>query len=646
MASRSLRDEPSSANMMWSRQVSRYRLSRRYSPPRRWRTAVRLLFLLCAITLCFMTLTSLAPELYIKERRSEYNTPPMTGNPNLKENKVLQDSQPAMMIPEADILPELDPVEKHDLVMDPPPGIREGHSRRITTSHLQTKKDGNVAHIRAGLEYILSIMPDEIHIRELLKPIEGTGKEKLREVGLRTRAYNRYFQAWENLHILAEGGIMYVRDDIIQYLRTNPKALPSSSTFAETVHLYESYRSFSQRLATHLFPWTSPVFPGHMHLHVNFQKGGRGIVSTAGNKQAPYLLVSIKSFRRLGCNLPIEIMYLGDGDLGEDYRAQLEMLPGVITRDLSQMVNDEGWELKGWAAKPFSMLLSSFREVLFVDADALFLQNPEELFEEKAYTETGALFFKDRRIMPESKKEWLQQILPRPISRNAMATRFWTGESGHMQESGVVVIDKWRHFMAMLLVCRMNGSDRDGNKDENKIGVYDMVYGDKETFWIGWELVGDTQYAFYGGATGIIGKIEDRGSKAKDEETPPKDEITLQQDSKNGRRASLEGNEQKPENYTICGPQLLHLDTNGMPLWFNGWLLSNKYADSKKRKPAEFEAYMVEPAIPGEVDAWKLTESNICCLTADRTFPVDDSDRETVKMLIDLAKEVDAVSKR
>lgn len=70
---------------------------------------------------------------------------------------------------------------------------------------------------------------------------------------------------------------------------------------------------------------------------------------------------------------------------------------------------------------------------------------------------------KDRRIIPESKKEFLQQILPRPISRKTMVTRFRTGESGHMQESGVVGGDRWRHFMTVLLVCSMNGSDRRGN---------------------------------------------------------------------------------------------------------------------------------------------------------------------------------------
>lgn len=170
-------------------------------------------------------------------------------------------------------------------------------------------------------------------------------------------------------------------------------------------------------------------------------------------------------------------MYLGDRDLSQDMREQLEALPGVTTRDLSVMVNDNGWTLAGWAGKPFAILFSSFREAIFIDADSLFLQNPETLFEDEAYQKTGALFFKDRLMMPESKKRWLQEILPRPVSSKAMESRFWKGQSGHMQESGVVVVDKWRHFIALLLVTRMNGPDRDGDKSKQKTGVYDMVYG-------------------------------------------------------------------------------------------------------------------------------------------------------------------------
>lgn len=112
----------------------------------------------------------------------------------------------------------------------------------------------------------------------------------------------------------------------------------------------------------------------------------------------------------------------------------------MTTRDISQMVDDKGWKLAGWAIKPFAILMSSFREVIFIDADSFFLRDPAKLFDDPDYKRTGALFFRDRTIMPESKRRWLLQILPRPIHKLAKESTWWTGASGHHQESGVVVV--------------------------------------------------------------------------------------------------------------------------------------------------------------------------------------------------------------
>lgn len=332
----------------------------------------------------------------------------------------------------------------------------------------------------AGLRHIFATAPDEIHVRELLRPLEGSGKERLRETGVRARAFRALFEPWEALHVVSEDNVTYVRDDVVSYLRKadDLSDLASGKSRAEMIRMYENYRYFLTRLSALLFPWTAPYFADHMTLHAHLKHGERGIVLSAGDGQLHYLLTSIRSFRKLGCNLPIEIMYLGDDDLGDDSRSELEALPGVVTRDMKQMVNDQGWDLKGWAGKPFAILLSSFREVIFIDADSLFFRNPEVMFEDPLYIETGALFFRDRLMFPESKRKWLQQVLPKPISKRVRESRFWTGESGHMQESGVVVVDKWKHFMALLMVTRMNGPDRDGDKDKGIIGTYDMVYGE------------------------------------------------------------------------------------------------------------------------------------------------------------------------
>ncbi|KAL2819064.1 mannosyltransferase putative-domain-containing protein [Aspergillus cavernicola] len=486
--------------------------------------------------------------------------------------------------------------------------------------------------IETSLRRLFSILPDEFQTQILLQPIATTGEERLRELGLRTRYFSKLFEAWEVVHLVSDEDRqeLYIRDDIIQYIQRHPRvAAALDMTTAQVIHSYEACRSVITRLSTLLFPWSAPYYPDHMHLHTQFHRAGKGIVFSAGDNQAPFLLTSIPAIRELGCRLPIEVMYLGDRDLSESVRGQLEALPGVTTRDLSQMVNDRGWQLAGWAGKPFAILLSSFREVIFIDADSLFFQNPERLFADEAYLDTGALFFKDRLIMPQSKRKWLQDVLPKPISPKVLESRFWTGESGHMQESGVVVVDTWRHFVALLLVTRMNGSDRDGNKAQQIVGVYDMLYGDKETFWLGWELVGDLDYAFHDGDAGIMGGLEKEPTSTAAAE---------------GADINSSGLEGAPPNYTICAPQLLHLDRHGRPLWFNGWLLPNKFI-ANEREPTNFEVFLQEPREVDDPAAWQLHEHNVCCLTSEYKREFTHDEREILDMIIAYGRLAGALGK-
>ncbi|OQD72205.1 hypothetical protein PENPOL_c001G08590 [Penicillium polonicum] len=485
----------------------------------------------------------------------------------------------------------------------------------------------------AALDSLLSTISNKLYLQELIQPVIGTGEEKLHELALRTRAYKMFFEIWENVHLVKNNDHTYVRNDIVTYIRDRF----SESTFPEALHKYEAYRHFITKFSALLFPWTSPYFADHMSLHISLRHGGRGIVTTAGNNHAPFLLAAIPSFRLLGCDLPVEIMYLGESDLNEDFRTKLDALPGVTTRDLSAMVSDEGWRLNGWAGKPFAMLLSSFREVVFIDADSLFFVNPELLFDDPDYVRTGALFFRDRKILPESKKEWLQKILPKPISQSVQESRMWTGESGHVQESGVVVVDTWKHFVALLLVCRMNGPERDRNGVDT-VGTYDMVYGDKETFWIGWELAGDT-YAFHSGGSGVMGIVQ----------TPDNFNTTDQQPEPafgTGTEAVPTKKEHKmapgyESDVTICAPQLLHLNREKRPLWFNGWLYENKYAGSK-RVLGRFEAFMEEPSESLDRAPWQLEESNLCCLSNSAAKDFTRQETEWLGVLIEMARTVES----
>lgn len=166
-------------------------------------------------------------------------------------------------------------------------------------------------------------------------------------------------------------------------------------------------------------------------------------------------------------------------------------------------------------------------------------------------------------------------------------------------------------------------------------------------------------YAFHHGDAGIMGSVqthelteEEKQEKAKKKknknkpfngETPPDGET-----SEVGAVAETEDEEtdaaddEEPSTYSICAPQLLHLDLQGKPLWFNGWLLDNKFADKKQKKFGKFEHYLIEPRDVRDPGAWQLEESNMCCLTTDAPLKRDFSQEEkaVLAMMIQQARDV------
>lgn len=99
------------------------------------------------------------------------------------------------------------------------------------------------------------------------------------------------------------------------------------------------------------------------------------------------------------------------------------------------------------------------------------------------------------------------------------------------------------------------------------------------------------------------------------------------------------------ERHTICAPQLLHLDADGKPLWFNGWVLDNKFADKSHKHFATFESFLVEPPVWEGQEPWQLQQDNMCCLTTDPSFKSDftNAEKETLDMIVRRAKEVEAL---
>lgn len=300
--------------------------------------------------------------------------PPQNGPPRLEENMTADAAVPADAS-SGDDIDGLDPTMTSEPVDQTLLSAQDREGHRTYGKHPGGGK-AKIAHevvptkdFDESFRRVMNLLPGELEIRGLLQPLEGmTGEARLRELGIRTRRYKKYLEAWEDLHLVpdSEGGT-YIRDDIIQYIHDKHRTAreeDGTNDLAETIHAYESYRQLLVKLSELLFPFTAPYFPDHMTLRSHIQKGGRGIALTAGNDQVAYLLTQIPILRRLGCDLPIEVMYGSDADLNRDSRQDLEDLEGVVTRDIGSMVRDKGWTLAGWAIKPFAILLSSFREVI------------------------------------------------------------------------------------------------------------------------------------------------------------------------------------------------------------------------------------------------------------------------------------------
>jgi len=171
--------------------------------------------------------------------------------------------------------------------------------------------------------------------------------------------------------------------------------------------------------------------------------------------------------RRVGCRLPIEVWARDGKELDPTIRRLLKPL-GV------RCVNAESVQRKfptnvrgGWELKPFSILHSRFREVLFLDADNVPVADPTRLFDAPEYQNTGAVFWPGPMPLPEHNPMWALCRVP-----YRKEPEFETGQ---------MLINKARCWKPLQLTMHMN---------EHSDFYYKLVHGDKDTFHFAWHMVG------------------------------------------------------------------------------------------------------------------------------------------------------------
>ena len=218
-------------------------------------------------------------------------------------------------------------------------------------------------------------------------------------------------------------------------------------------------------------PWEPPPPPPPKDQQVGQQpeqqhKPEVGIVMCVGSKNYVLAAHLIKNLRNaVHSNLPIQIAYAGDADLPVNLRLDIQSLdPDIELVDLIPLYKEDITGLKGggFAMKPFAALASPFRKTILIDADIIFMQKPDKIFEEMAHNKTSLLYWHDRAYKKKnvgSRREWVkEQLGGKNPTHSLEKSLFWQEDLWDNMESGVVCIDKGvpSAFMSLLLTAWMN----------------------------------------------------------------------------------------------------------------------------------------------------------------------------------------------
>lgn len=178
-----------------------------------------------------------------------------------------------------------------------------------------------------------------------------------------------------------------------------------------------------------------------------YNKKTRGIVCTAGGGYLPLVVITLRMLARLGSTLPMEVFL----EAGEEYESHIceEVLPVLNARCviLAEILNTAPHprQIGRFQLKIFSIMFSSFEEVLFLDADSLPVRDPITLFRSEPFKTTGMVTWPDFWYMTPSKYYFEISGTSQPSNALRQAT-----------ESGQLLISKKTHWNTLLIAAYYN----------------------------------------------------------------------------------------------------------------------------------------------------------------------------------------------
>ncbi|QLL34322.1 hypothetical protein HG536_0G01810 [Torulaspora globosa] len=210
-----------------------------------------------------------------------------------------------------------------------------------------------------------------------------------------------------------------------------------------------------------------------------------GIVTVGGGKFSVLSLIMIEMLREKGSQLPVEVIIPPSDEGDADFCAALADLNAkcVFFSDMIPEKLIEQIPIKGYQFKIIALLISSFKKVLFLDADNLPLVNPDQIFEQPVFLQTGLVIWPD--IWGRVTSPAFYQSAGVEVDLNTRvrymgddispASRFhdpkWTSSDilslvplhdlggtipDPTSESGQLLVDKTKHLSTLLLAAYYN----------------------------------------------------------------------------------------------------------------------------------------------------------------------------------------------
>lgn len=250
-------------------------------------------------------------------------------------------------------------------------------------------------------------------------------------------------------------------------------------------------------------------------------KGGkrRGIVMAVSRYTALSALQTIAVMRELhGCLLPIEVYHHTEDELPSALVDSFRSLGRVTVHDIDTLqlftseLEDDAGHYPGlketWERQSLGLLASSFQEILIVDPQVVFLQDPSQLFSHPTFSSTGTLFFRSKAKPVDRASQYLVSFLKRQIdqgtpSKQLADSAFYSHAIGSRMDMDVVVLDKSRP--GVLSALFLNAWMRRKPVRAMFWGAYPKMMN--EGLWLAFEL-SDITYAFENTWPGAMGRFD------------------------------------------------------------------------------------------------------------------------------------------